>query len=175
MFLTAPVDYCASNPCHNGGTCEQLELSYLCVCDDKWTGRHCTQCETVVPLNMEYFHISYSSSPPHSLPPPPPPHTHTHTQLWSMTKLLRSRLVHRTPSRNFTVQSTSPVLPQEPQSPPSPGTRMIFAFQTRSYPSFSSQSYNSSTVGYTTVKHPIRFVLKVTQTPFTQGWIFPTK
>ena len=163
MYLTVLPDPCLSNPCHNGGRCQQLEISYLCVCTDDWKGSHCTQRMTVT---CSITNKSYSIPLPHPIFP---------EQLSSRTKPLRSRLVHRTPSKNSTVWLTSPVSPQEPQNLPSPGTRMALAFQTSNYPSFSSQSYNSSTVGYTTVKYPIRFALKVTQKPCTQGWLFLTK
>ncbi|KAF6084009.1 coagulation factor VII [Phyllostomus discolor] len=34
-------DQCASNPCKNGGTCEDQFQSYICFCPEEFEGRHC--------------------------------------------------------------------------------------------------------------------------------------
>lgn len=34
-------DQCASNPCQNGGTCDEQFQSYLCLCPDNFEGRNC--------------------------------------------------------------------------------------------------------------------------------------
>ena len=34
---------CASNPCHNGGTCNLNDTSYVCFCPAAWTGINCEQ------------------------------------------------------------------------------------------------------------------------------------
>lgn len=70
-----PINPCATNPCRNGGTCKQLELSYLCVCTENWKGRNCTQRETSI-TNIEYLN---SISQPIHLSSPIPPHPTTHS------------------------------------------------------------------------------------------------
>lgn len=35
------ADFCSSDPCMNGGICEDLYTSYRCVCPDGWTGTYC--------------------------------------------------------------------------------------------------------------------------------------
>lgn len=35
------VDACESNPCRNGGKCENYSGSYLCVCPEGFFGYHC--------------------------------------------------------------------------------------------------------------------------------------
>ena len=39
MFLD--TDECASDPCQNGGTCEDGENGYTCTCADGWEGDNC--------------------------------------------------------------------------------------------------------------------------------------
>ena len=40
------VDYCASDPCLNEGTCISLKTGYLCECvEDDWSGRDCGKGE----------------------------------------------------------------------------------------------------------------------------------
>ena len=36
-------DFCASNPCQNGGTCDNNfdGTDYECVCDGAWKGKSC--------------------------------------------------------------------------------------------------------------------------------------
>lgn len=38
-------DQCASNPCQNGGTCDEQFQSYLCLCPDNFEGRNCEKSE----------------------------------------------------------------------------------------------------------------------------------
>ncbi|XP_038052649.1 protein crumbs-like isoform X2 [Patiria miniata] len=38
---------CVSNPCHNGGSCEDLEGEYQCICSSEFTGPRCEE-EVVV-------------------------------------------------------------------------------------------------------------------------------
>ena len=37
------VDYCADQPCDNGGTCYNVTRDYLCVCPRNVGGRNCTE------------------------------------------------------------------------------------------------------------------------------------
>nr|XP_025864701.1 coagulation factor VII isoform X2 [Vulpes vulpes] len=38
-------DQCASNPCQNGGSCEDQLQSYICFCPDDFQGRNCEKME----------------------------------------------------------------------------------------------------------------------------------
>ena len=40
-FCATDVDYCDSNPCENGGTCQEQQEGFNCVCDAAWTGDTC--------------------------------------------------------------------------------------------------------------------------------------
>ena len=35
------IDDCASDPCANGGTCEDYVDGFHCICDSPWTGDTC--------------------------------------------------------------------------------------------------------------------------------------
>ena len=35
------IDECASNPCQNGATCNNLQNQYTCMCAGGWQGTHC--------------------------------------------------------------------------------------------------------------------------------------
>ena len=35
------IDECASNPCHNAGTCTDIVNGYTCHCSAGYTGEHC--------------------------------------------------------------------------------------------------------------------------------------
>ena len=39
--MLAGIDECASNPCHNGATCIDKHLSYICNCVEGYTGINC--------------------------------------------------------------------------------------------------------------------------------------
>ena len=39
--LNSDIDECASNPCDNGGTCDDLVNGYRCQCADGYTGEQC--------------------------------------------------------------------------------------------------------------------------------------
>jgi len=39
--IFADVDECASNPCQNGGTCNNGENQYTCTCTVGYTDTHC--------------------------------------------------------------------------------------------------------------------------------------
>ncbi|XP_050497170.1 cubilin-like [Diabrotica virgifera virgifera] len=42
MLVILTRDDCASNPCKNGGTCQDLFGSYFCQCPPQWEGSDCT-------------------------------------------------------------------------------------------------------------------------------------
>ena len=35
-------DYCADDPCQNGGVCYNITEDYLCVCPPTFSGKNCT-------------------------------------------------------------------------------------------------------------------------------------
>ncbi len=41
FHVFSDIDECASNPCENGGTCNDDINQYTCSCDPGWTGVHC--------------------------------------------------------------------------------------------------------------------------------------
>lgn len=40
-LLCSDQDPCLVNPCHNNGTCVNMETSYECRCPDGFEGRYC--------------------------------------------------------------------------------------------------------------------------------------
>lgn len=46
------MDYCASSPCKNGGTCMNLLGSFSCNCTAEYTG---TYCEIPIDKRKKYF------------------------------------------------------------------------------------------------------------------------
>ena len=46
--LSADVDECASTPCLNGATCEDLVLDYNCTCALGFTGKKCDMSKAIV-------------------------------------------------------------------------------------------------------------------------------
>ncbi|XP_078678958.1 lactadherin-like [Branchiostoma floridae x Branchiostoma belcheri] len=49
------VDHCASSPCANGGTCENVHHGYQCLCPPEYVGTRCTVSKSscLLPLGME--------------------------------------------------------------------------------------------------------------------------
>lgn len=43
MIISIFLDYCASSPCRNGGTCYQGPFTFSCKCPSPYKG---TQCES---------------------------------------------------------------------------------------------------------------------------------
>ena len=41
LLLYVDTDECASSPCQNGGTCQDLVNQYQCNCDDGYEGTNC--------------------------------------------------------------------------------------------------------------------------------------
>ena len=42
MVSPVSIDYCASDPCDNGGTCINEENGFTCQCVGGYTGENCT-------------------------------------------------------------------------------------------------------------------------------------
>ena len=42
------IDECASNPCKNNATCQDLHLDYTCICLPGYTGKNCSQSKRLV-------------------------------------------------------------------------------------------------------------------------------
>lgn len=40
-FVYQDIDDCLSNPCHNGGTCEDQMGKYVCHCNGNTTSKEC--------------------------------------------------------------------------------------------------------------------------------------
>ena len=60
-----PIDECSSNPCLNGGTCEDAADSYFCSCPSGFTGDRCEtsihSCYGQICQNNGIFHIEFNS------------------------------------------------------------------------------------------------------------------
>jgi len=41
VLLLLDINECSSDPCQNGGTCNDDVNGYTCVCADGYTGTHC--------------------------------------------------------------------------------------------------------------------------------------
>ena len=39
--LTADINDCSQNPCHNGGSCRDLVNDFYCDCKNGWKGKTC--------------------------------------------------------------------------------------------------------------------------------------
>ena len=57
MFgLSLDVNECVTKPCHNSGTCENLQGSYRCKCKAGFLGKHCEiglyACHLFFPLAL---------------------------------------------------------------------------------------------------------------------------
>ena len=54
FFIVPDIDFCAANPCKNGGSCQNGITGYSCSCQQGFTGDN---CETGV---YKYFvHLSH--------------------------------------------------------------------------------------------------------------------
>ena len=49
FFCYIAVVFCASDPCHDGGTCKDTEHGYNCLCNITHEGTHCeTKSESTI-------------------------------------------------------------------------------------------------------------------------------
>lgn len=53
------VNYCASNPCANGGTCTSSKDSFNCTCLPEWKGKNIKIKTDNIRLLRQYFKISF--------------------------------------------------------------------------------------------------------------------
>ncbi|KAH3701912.1 hypothetical protein DPMN_076908 [Dreissena polymorpha] len=42
-FVSVDINECATNPCKNGATCNNLLNNYTCTCTGGWQGTNCDQ------------------------------------------------------------------------------------------------------------------------------------
>ena len=59
LILFPDVDECSSQPCQNGGVCEDLIDSYACTCQPGFTGLNCQHGNGIQVL---LFHIGCFSN-----------------------------------------------------------------------------------------------------------------
>ncbi|XP_027692243.1 hepatocyte growth factor activator [Vombatus ursinus] len=59
---TSSLDYCASSPCRNGGSCSNSQdfTSYHCACPEEFTGKDCEMEKCFDDTRYEYFDIDES-------------------------------------------------------------------------------------------------------------------
>jgi EGF-like domain len=55
MIAAPPPPACDSNPCGNGGTCENVGDGYRCTCPAGWTGDNCEVREYM--LAVKYYNV----------------------------------------------------------------------------------------------------------------------
>ena len=60
-FIYIDINECSSEPCLNGGSCEDEEDGYVCTCADGYTGDEC-QFGTLE-YRCVFFSIKYSIIP----------------------------------------------------------------------------------------------------------------
>ena len=41
IYISLASDPCEPNPCHYGGTCEEIPFTFKCTCRDGYTGQTC--------------------------------------------------------------------------------------------------------------------------------------
>ena len=41
-YFNPAVEYCASDPCLNGGTCQNEDTNFACECAEGWIGETCS-------------------------------------------------------------------------------------------------------------------------------------
>ena len=61
IFLMTGVNECASNPCQNGGFCEDGDRGYTCSCADGFLGANCQagMCSKLLLIGNSLFEILY--------------------------------------------------------------------------------------------------------------------
>lgn len=52
LYCYVDIDECASNPCQNGGTCNDAVNSYTCLCVPGYTGSNCEIGTNFLSINI---------------------------------------------------------------------------------------------------------------------------
>lgn len=50
------ADYCFSDPCQNGGSCQLLQDRYECLCPGGYLGLHCENSKRVLLFDFSLIH-----------------------------------------------------------------------------------------------------------------------
>lgn len=58
-FIFPEINECLSQPCMNGGTCRDRVASYLCECEDGFSGQRCQTGNTLQYLLFILNYLSY--------------------------------------------------------------------------------------------------------------------
>jgi hypothetical protein len=59
-IVVSDINECASNPCENGGTCNNLANQFSCTCAARYTGVTCKICKWIE-LHKCHIHIPISN------------------------------------------------------------------------------------------------------------------
>ena len=60
FFIVPDIDFCAANPCENGGSCQDSITGYSCSCQQGFTGDN---CESGGYMKTLYFYLFVSFPP----------------------------------------------------------------------------------------------------------------
>ena len=58
VFVTA-INFCASSPCKNNGTCHNDANDFRCTCPAGWAGETCEISRWTQKLKLTYLHVSH--------------------------------------------------------------------------------------------------------------------
>ena len=60
-YFCETTNFCAVNPCKNGGTCENLRLGHHCTCSSKFYGTECERGFILILFNIEENNSFFNS------------------------------------------------------------------------------------------------------------------